>query len=261
VKVNAKVRCQLIGFFTLFRKEVMRFMRVWLQTILAPLITALLYFIIFGKIIGRHVGLMGGIPYIQFIVPGMVMMQIIMASYMNVSSSLFVNKLTKSIEEILISPLSNQAILLAYMAASILRALIVGGLVLTVAFLFTHLHFKHLWIVIETILTTSALAAILGMINAIYAKKFDDINIVPLFVITPLSYLGGIFYSIQALPRFWQYLSHVNPIFYMIDTFRYSMLGISDINIHVALPVLLIITVIAYLICLYLLNKGVGLRG
>lgn len=249
-----------IAFLTLVRKEVNRFIRIWPQTLIPPLVTAILYFIIFGHVIGKRIGLMHGVPYIQFIVPGMVMMQVIMLSYINTSSSVFGAKFSKSIEEILVSSMPNQVILLSYTLASLLRAGLVGILVTLLAAFFVKLRVQHWWIMLVTVLLTALLFSTLGMINSLYAKKFDDISIAPSFILTPLIYLGGVFYSIKSLPPFWQHLSMINPVVYMIDTFRYSMLGISSINIDMALSVLFVITLVVYLLCLYLLRKGVGLR-
>lgn len=253
-------RSVMIGYYTLVRKEVSRFIRIWPQTLMSPMITATLYLVVFGKVIGSRVGMIDGVPYIQFIVPGLVMMQVVMLSYINTSSTVFSAKFSKSLEEILVSPLSNNMVLLAYTTASLLRAMLVGVIISLLALFFVHLDVSHLLVMIVVVILASAFFSTLGMINSLYAKKFDDINIIPTFILTPLTYLGGVFYPITKLPGIWQHISLFNPIAYTIDVFRYSMLGISDINIGLALLVLLLLAVSAYALCLYLLNKGVGLR-
>lgn len=253
-------RTMMIGYYTLVRKEVRRFIRIWPQTLMSPMITATLYLVVFGKVIGSRVGAIDGVDYIQFIVPGLVMMQVVMLSYINTSSTVFSAKFSKSIEEILVSPLSNHIVLLAYTTASLLRAILVGIIISLLALFFVHLHIKHILVMIVVVVLTSSFFSTLGMINSLYAKKFDDINIIPTFILTPLTYLGGVFYPISKLPGMWQHVSLFNPIAYTIDVFRYGMLGISGINIVVAIAILLALSVGAYLFCLHLLNKGVGLR-
>ncbi|MEM9244084.1 MAG: ABC transporter permease [Pseudomonadota bacterium] len=251
----------LIGYATIIRKEIIRYIRIWPQTTIAPLVTSTLYFLIFGRVIGSRIGSMNGINYIQFIVPGMIMLQVINISYNNTSSAILSGKYSKSIEELLISPLTNNAILLGYVTACLIRSIVIALLIAIVALFFTHLHVTHILLMLVTIIITTTLFATLGMINAFYAKKFDDINIIPMFILTPLTYMGGVFYSIKHLPPIWREISMLNPIMYTIDIFRYSMLGIADVNVYVAFSVLFIVTFIAYATCLYLFKKGSGIRN
>lgn len=249
-----------IGYYTLFAKETHRFMRIWKQSFVPPLITSLLYFVIFGRIIGARVGPMRGLSYMQFILPGMVMMQVMMTAYMNATFSLFTSKYTRSIEQILVSPLAAQLMLLAFISASMLRSLITGVLVIALGLFFTDIHLEHILVVLITFVLTSALFSTLGLINAIYAKNFDDVNVVPTFVITPLTYLGGVFYSIHSLSGIWQDLSLLNPIIYIVNTFRYGILGVSDVAVSLSLLALFGLTLAAYIFCVVIIARGVGLR-
>lgn len=251
---------QFTAYKTLVRKEVRRFMRIWVQTLIPPVITMALYFVIFGSLIGSRIGEMGGFDYMSFVVPGLIMMSIINNSYSNVVSSFYSAKFTKSIEEIQVSPTPNYVILLGYVSGGVLRGLAVGAIVTLVSLFFTRLHIHSPWITLSVIVLTSMLFSIAGMINAIFANSFDDISIIPTFVLTPLTYLGGVFYSIDLLPEFWQGVSKLNPVLYMVNAFRYGILGVSDVSIGVALAGILVFLILLFSFCLYLLNYGKKLR-
>jgi len=249
-----------VGFKTIVRKEVTRILRIWGQTIVPPAITMTLYFIIFGELIGRRIGEMGGFTYMQYIVPGLVIMSVITNSYGNMVSSFFGAKFGKHIEELLISPLPNWIILTGYVAGALLRGLMVGTVVLAVSLLFTPIEVQHPLIMLSVLLLTAVVFALAGMVNAIFAQKFDDIAIIPTFVLAPLTYLGGVFYSIALLPDFWQRVSVFNPILYMVNGFRYGMLGVSDVSLAMTYGVILAAGTILFAWCLYLLGRGTGLR-
>lgn len=249
-----------VAFWTLIYKEVSRFMRIWLQTILPPAITMALYFVIFGHLIGPRIGQMHGFSYMQYIAPGLIMMAIITNAYSNVVSSLFGAKFQRHIEEILVSPIPDILILLGFVTGGVVRGVIVGIVVTATALCFTELHVAHWGVTLTVVVLTAALFSLAGLINALFAKKFDDISIVPTFILTPLTYLGGVFYSIDMLPRFWQNLSLGNPILYMVNAFRFGMLGVSDINIGVAFSVISLFCVLLFGVSLALLRKGIGLR-
>ena len=250
----------LVAIRTLIRKEVIRVMRIWVQTIVPPAITMTLYFIIFGNLIGRRIGSMEGFDYMQYIAPGLIMMSIITNSYGNVVSSFFGAKFGRHVEEMLVSPMSNSAIIIGHVAGGVLRGLAVGALVTVIALFFTDLSVKHPLITVTMVVLSSTVFALAGFINAVFAKKFDDISIVPTFVLTPLTYLGGVFYSISLLPEFWQNVSKANPILYMVNAFRYGILGTSDIGIGYAYAIVLIFVVLLFSACLFLMNRGVGIR-
>jgi ABC-2 type transport system permease protein len=249
-----------VGFKTIVRKEVTRILRIWGQTIVPPAITMTLYFIIFGELIGRRIGEMGGFSYMQYIVPGLVIMSVITNSYGNMVSSFFGAKFGKHIEELLISPLPNWIILTGYVAGALLRGLMVGAVVLAVSLFFTPIEVQHPLIMLSVLLLTAVVFALAGMVNAIFAQKFDDIAIIPTFVLAPLTYLGGVFYSISLLPDFWQRVSVFNPILYMVNGFRYGMLGVSDVSLTMTYGVILAAGTILFAWCLYLLGRGTGLR-
>jgi ABC-2 type transport system permease protein len=249
-----------IAFETIVIKEVRRFMRIWLQTLVPPAITIGLYFLIFGNLIGRRIGEMGGFNYIDFIVPGLIMMAVIQNSYANVSSSFFSNKFQRCVEEILVSPVPNYIILLGFVAGGMVRGLAVGLIVTGMSFLFTSLSIEHLWLTLLVVLLTAMVFSLAGFINALFANTFDDISIVPTFVLTPLIYLGGVFYSIELLPTAGQWISALNPVLYMVNTFRYGILGTSDVNIYWALSILVLFSAVLFAVALYLLRRGTGLR-
>jgi ABC-2 type transport system permease protein len=248
------------GFNTIVLREYGRIVRIWGQTIVPPAITATLYFIIFGSLIGRRVGDMGGFTYMQFIAPGLIMMNVITNSYGNVVSSFFGAKFGKHIEELLVSPLPNWLIVCGYMCGGILRGLMVGVVVTIISLAFTSLHVAHWWIVLSAVLLTSIIFSLAGMINAVFAKNFDQVSMVPTFVLTPLTYLGGVFYSVSMLPDWAQAISHANPILYMVSAFRHGFLGTSDVDIGLAYAIMVGAAVFLFGWCLWLMNKGVGMR-
>ena len=251
---------QYTAFKTIVIKEVLRFSRIWVQTIIPPVITMSLYFVIFGNLIGSQIGDMGGFRYMDYIVPGLIMMSVITNSYANVVSSFYGCKFHHHIEEMLVSPLPNYLIVLGFVSGGIARGLAVGTTVTVVSMLFTRLPLHSLPVIVSTVVLTSALFSLAGLINAVFAKSFDDISIVPTFVLTPLTYLGGVFYTIQMLPDFWQQVSHINPILYMVNTFRYGFLGISDINISLSYVIIIGFVLMLYGYALYLLRIGHGIR-
>lgn len=252
----------LIALQTLVRREVVRIMRIWTQTLIPPAITMTLYFVVFGKLIGSRIGTIeGGFSYIQYIVPGLVMMSIITNSYGNISSSFFGAKFSRSVEEMLVSPMPNWVILLGYVTGAVARGLVVGVLVLVIALFFTSLHVVHPIITFLSVLLGATIFSLAGFVNAVFAKKFDDIALVPTFILTPLTYLGGVFYSINMLGEPWQSISRVNPILYMVNAFRFGVLGISDVNTWVAFGVMLIFVVGLTIVALTLLKRGIGLRS
>lgn len=249
------------AFLSLFRREVVRFSRLWLQTIIPPAITMSLYFVIFGNLIGGRIGTMDGFSYMEYIVPGLIMMSVITNAYSNVSSSFFSAKFQKSIEELLVSPMPNYVIIAGYVMGGVMRGVIVGLVVTLVALFFVDLHIQHYAIVLITLFLTSVVFSLGGLINATYARTFDDISIIPTFVLTPLTYLGGVFYSISLLPEFWQLASKLNPIVYMVNAFRYGFLGISDVGIGYSFAVLGVFVVGLYFIAHYLMARSKGLRS
>ena len=252
---------QWIALCTIVRKEIVRFTRIWVQTLLPPVITMSLYFVIFGTLIGSRIGQMDGFSYMEFVVPGLIMMSIITNSYSNVVSSFFGVKFQRSIEEVLVSPTPNYIILLGYVTGGVARGLLVGFVVTLVSLLFTDLSIHNFPVTISIVFLTSLVFALAGFFNALFAKTFDDISIVPTFVLTPLTYLGGVFYSISLLPEFWQGVSKLNPILYMVNAFRYGILGISDISIASAFMGVIVFIVLLTAICLYLLAYGTRLRS
>lgn len=252
----------LVALKTIVRREIVRIMRIWTQTLIPPAITMTLYFVIFGKLIGSRIGnIQGEFSYMQYIVPGLVMMSIITNSYGNISSSFFGAKFQRSVEEMLVSPMPNWVILLGYVTGAVSRGLVVGLLVLLIALFFTHLQVAHILVTLLSVLFGATIFSLAGFVNAIYAKKFDDIALVPTFVLTPLTYLGGVFYSVNMLSEPWQAISRINPILYMVNAFRFGVLGISDVHIGVAFGVMLLFVIGLSWIALTLLKRGVGLRS
>ena len=250
----------LISLTSIARKEMTRIFRIWLQTLVPPVIMITLYFIIFGSFIGSQLSDIGGYSYMAFIAPGLIMMSIITNSYSNTVSSFFSTKFQRNIEELLVSPTPNWVIVLGYISGGMTRGLSVGFLVSVFSLFFIRLPFFNIFYIILFAFLTSFVFSLAGMINGIFAKKFDDISIIPTFVITPLTYLGGVFYSISLLPEFWQALSRANPIVYMIGGFRYGFLGISDINVWGGVGMLILFSVLLFSVTLYLLKKGIGVR-
>ena len=253
-------REKLIAFQTIVTKETLRFARIWVQTVLPPAITTALYFIIFGNLIGPRIGKMEGFAYMEFIIPGLIMMAVITNSYANVVSSFYGSKFQRHIEEMLISPTPNYIILLGFVSGGVMRGLTVGSAVTVVSLLFNPLNIHSLPVMFSMFVLTSILFSLAGMINGVYANSFDDISIIPTFVLTPLTYLGGIFYSISMLPEFWQRVSLVNPILYMVNAFRYGFIGVSDISLVTSYAISCGFIVVLYLFCLYLLRTGKGIR-
>lgn len=249
-----------IAFETIVVKEIRRFARIWVQTLVPPAITIGLYFLIFGNLIGRRIGGMGGFDYMDFIVPGLIMMAVIQNSYANVVSSFFSQKFQRSIEELLVSPVPNYVILCGFIAGGVARGLAVGLIVTLMSFAFTDLSIYNLPITILVVIMTAVVFSLAGFLNALFANSFDDISIIPTFVLTPLIYLGGVFYSVELLPSAGRVVSSFNPIFYMVNTFRYGILGSSDVNVYWSIGMLSIFVLVLYVICIALLHKGTGLR-
>jgi ABC-2 type transport system permease protein len=254
------LKTNIVGFNTIVIREFSRIIRIWGQTIVPPAITATLYFIIFGSLIGSRIGDMGGYSYIQYIAPGLIMMSVITNSYGNVVSSFFGAKFGKHIEELLVSPLPQWLIVAGYTVGGIVRGLIVGAVVTIITLLFTHMKIYSIGIVISAVLLSSVVFALAGMINAIFAKNFDQISFIPTFVLTPLTYLGGVFYTIKLLPEWAQHISHLNPILYMVNAFRYGFLGVSDVNVGLSYTIMIASAVVLYGSCVWLLHRGVGTR-
>ena len=251
---------QWVAFYTIVRKEIRRFLRIWMQTLLPPAITMSLYFVIFGALIGSRIGQMGGFSYMEFVVPGLIMMSVITNAYSNVVSSFFGAKFQHFVEEILVSPMSNNTILWGFVLGGVTRGLLVGIIVTALSLFFTTLHIQHIGVTIAIVLMTSIMFSLAGFINAVFANNFDDVSIVPVFVLTPLTYLGGVFYSIDLLPDFWAGVSRLNPMLYIVNAFRYGVLGVSDVNVTTAFIMVGAFTLAAYAYCMHLLRTGTRLR-
>lgn len=249
-----------VGFETIVRREYGRIIRIWGQTLVPPAVTAALYFIIFGSLIGRRIGAMGGVDYMQYIAPGLIMMAVISNSYGNVVSSFFGAKFGKHIEELLVAPLPNWLIVLGYVAGGVMRGVLVGLVVTAVALFFTHIPVAHPLLIAASALLTSVVFALGGFFNAIFAKNFDQISWFPTFVLTPLIYLGGVFYSVSLLPGWAERLSYVNPILYMVNSFRHGFLGTSDVNPAGAFAIMLAFAAVMYTVVVILMNRGTGIR-
>ncbi|MFZ5604388.1 MAG: ABC transporter permease [Pseudomonadota bacterium] len=255
-----KLQHQWTALQTIVVKEIRRFMRIWIQTLLPPAITVALYFVIFGELIGARIGEIEGFTYMQYIVPGLIMMSVITNSYSNVVASFFSTKFQRSVEEMLVSPLPNHIIIWGFVLGGIARGVAVGLIVTLLALFFTHLQVHDVFVTFSIVLLTATLFSLGGLINAVYAGSFDDISIVPTFVLTPLTYLGGVFYSVSMLPPFWEKVSHINPILYMVNGFRYGILGVSDINLGFAYGMIGGTVVVLYVWAYWLLKNGVGIR-
>jgi ABC-2 type transport system permease protein len=249
-----------VGLRTIVIREIGRIVRIWGQTLVPPAITATLYFMIFGSLIGRRIGEMGGFTYMQYIAPGLIMMSVITNSYGNVVSSFFGAKFGRHIEELLVSPLPNWLIVLGYVAGGVLRGLLVGLVVTIIALFFTRLHVEHLFVVLAAVLLTSLVFSLGGFINAVFAKNFDQISFVPTFILTPLTYLGGVFYSIAMLPEWAQHVSRANPILYMVNAFRYGFLGVSDVHVGLAFAIMVAAVAGLFALSVWLMNAGTGTR-
>ncbi|MDO8348789.1 MAG: ABC transporter permease [Planctomycetota bacterium] len=251
----------LIALGTIVRREVHRIVRIWGQTLVPPAITMTLYFLIFGGLIGSRIGDMGGYTYMEFIVPGLVMMSVIQNSYGNISSSFFGAKFGRHVEELLVAPLPSWVILGGYVGGAVLRGFMVGAIVLAVAMLFTEVRVHDWAVTLSTVLLGAVIFSLAGFVNAVYAKSFDDISIIPTFVLTPLTYLGGVFYSVSLLPDWAEVATHANPVFYMVNGFRYGLLGVSDVPLWSAYAVMLVLAVALAWLGLWLLQRGTGLRS
>ena len=251
---------QWIAFLTIVRKEVRRYLRIWTQTLLPSAITMSLYFLIFGTLIGSRIGTMGGVSYMEFVVPGLIMMAIITNTYANVVGSFFGAKFNNSVEELLVSPTPTYVIVLGYAAGGVSRGILVSIIVTSVALFFTDLDIHNWLVVIGVVSLTSVAFSLLGPINAVFANTFDDVNIVPTFVLTPLTYLGGVFYSLDLLPDFWASISQINPLVYVVNAFRFGVLGVSDVDITVSFAMLIALTIASFIYAMHLLGTGTRLR-
>ncbi len=250
-----------ISYKTITKKEVVRFLRVWSQTLLPPVITMSLYFVIFGKFIGSQISNINGFSYMEFIVPGLVMMSVITSSFMNTVSSFYFSKFQKTIEEIMVSPTPYYVVIFGYVTGGVLRGLLTGAIVLGVALFFTHITIHNILFTLLVVLLTSIIFSLAGLINGVLATSFDGISIVPTFVLTPLTYLGGVFYSIHALPPVWQKVSLGNPILYMVNGFRWGFLGTSDVDLTLSIGVLLSFIAVFFASSWWLFKTGRGLRA
>lgn len=250
-----------IAFIALFRAQVQRFLRIWTQTLLPSVITMILYFVIFGNLVGSQLKAIDGFTYMQYITPGLIMMSIVTNSYADTVGSFYFLRFQRSIDELVVSPMSSTTILLGFVLSGALRGLMVGTLVLLLSLFFTHLKLQHLFLMFVTAFISAVLFSLMGLLNGIFARNFDDISIVPTFVLTPLTYLGGVFYSIHMLSPFWQKLSYLNPILYIVNALRYGLLGITDIPIYYGLSIMILFVMILFMINLRLLKKGVGIRA
>lgn len=251
----------IVGYVTMVRKEVVRLFRIWSQTFLPPVVTMALYFAIFGTFIGSQLAPIDGFKYIQFIVPGLVMMAVITSSYTNTVSTFFSAKMMHYIEELLVSPMPNWVIIAGFVSGGVIRAVIVAILVVLVSLFFTHLVIFNVFIILGAAILSAVLFSLAGLVNGIFAKSFDGINIIPTFVLTPLTYLGGVFYSINHLPKFFQYLSLANPILYMVNAFRYGFLGISDVQVYTSFSIMGALCLILLVVTLWLFHRGNGLKN
>jgi ABC-2 type transport system permease protein len=249
-----------IGFKTIVIREYGRIIRIWGQTIVPSVVTAILYFAIFGSLIGRRVGVMGGFDYKQYIAPGLIMLAVITNSYGNVVSSFFGAKFGKHIEELLVSPLPNWVIVAGYATGGVVRGVLVGAAVTIVSLAFTHLHVHHLLVIVAALLLTSVTFALCGFLNALFAKNFDQMNWIPSFVLTPLTYFGGVFYSVTLLPEWARHLSLVNPILYMVNAFRFGFLGVSDVDVGGAFVLMALAAIVLFSAAVTLMNRGTGTR-
>jgi len=250
----------LIALYTILRKEVIRILRIWPQTLIPPLITMTLYFVIFGKIVGKNIELMQGLSYLRYIIPGLVMNAVIVNSYNNTVSSFFQSRFHHSVDEMTVSPMPHWLIVTGYVGGGMVRGLLTGVLVIAAAYFFDKINPKHVFFTITVILLSSMLFSTLGFINALLARNFDDISWIPTFILTPLIYLGGVFYPIEILPLLWQKISLFNPILYIVNAFRYGILEVSSVNPFIALCSLFILNLIAFASACKMMNLGVGIR-
>ena len=255
------MRYLAIVLYTLLRREILRFMRIWIQTLLPPAVTTLLYCVIFGELVGRQLSGIGAHSYMEYIIPGLILMAVITNSYSNVVTSFYSTRFHKNIEEMLISPMPAYILMIGFVAGGMARGLVVGIVVWAVSLVFATLPFPNIGLTIVVLLLTSAVFSIAGMINGIYAKSFDGISIIPTFILMPLTYLGGIFYSVEILPEFWRNITLFNPIFYMIDVFRHASMGSGDVDLFRSLLILFICLIVLAVACLQLLVRGVRIRN
>jgi len=255
------IKEQFVAYKTICLKEMIRILRIWTQSLMPPAVMMTLYFVVFGRLIGSQIRSIHGFSYIEYITPGLIMMPVITAAYLNTVSSFFMAKFQRSIEEMQISPMPNYIILLGFVSGGVFRAFLISIIVTIVALFFTHLHIQHIALTLLMILLTAILFALAGITNAIFATKFDDISFVPTFILTPLTYLGGVFYSIKLLPTFWYHVSLFNPILHIVNAFRFGILGITDVNIWFAFGMVGLFVVVLFALNLYLLRKGIGLRS
>jgi ABC-2 type transport system permease protein len=250
----------LVAYKTMVRKELTRSFRIWKQTFVPPVINTILYFIVFGSLIGQRIGEMGGFDYIEFIIPGLIMMTVINAAFMSTAAGFFIAKFQKALDELLISPVASLTIILSYVTSSVVVSFVIGLIILITAMFFVSITIFDLFTMLVFIFLTATTFSMLGLALGIFAKNFDDLSIVPTFVLTPLTFLGGVFYSIDLLPEFFRNLSFLNPILYMINGFRYGFIGISDVDIFFSLIMLLIFTGILFLLNYFLLETGINLK-
>jgi len=250
-----------IAFKSILSKEINRFTRIWIQTLVPPAITMTLYFLIFGNLVGSRIGEMGGVSYMEFIAPGLIMMSVITNSYSNVASSFYSAKFQRNLEELMVAPVPHYVLIAGYVGGGVARGLCVGLIVTLVAMFFVDISLHHAGLVIMTVFLTSVLFSLGGLINAVFAKSFDDISIIPTFVLTPLTYLGGVFYSLSLLPPFWQGVSALNPVVYMINVFRYGFLGFADISVPLSIAIMIGFCVALWTLAYYLVSRGIGLRS
>ena len=250
-----------IAFKSILSKEINRFTRIWIQTLVPPAITMTLYFLIFGNLVGSRIGEMGGVSYMEFIAPGLIMMSVITNSYSNVASSFYSAKFQRNLEELMVAPVPHYVLIAGYVGGGVARGLCVGLIVTLVAMFFVDISLHHAGLVVMTVFLTSVLLSLGGLINAVFAKSFDDISIIPTFVLTPLTYLGGVFYSLSLLPPFWQGVSALNPVVYMINVFRYGFLGFADISVPLSIAIMIGFCVALWTLAYYLVSRGIGLRS
>jgi ABC-2 type transport system permease protein len=253
-------RARWTGFKTIVIREYGRIIRIWAQTVVPSAVTSALYFVIFGSLIGKRVGLMDGVPYMQYIAPGLIMMAVITNSYGNVVSSFFGAKFGKHVEEMLVAPLPNWIIVLGYVGGGLVRGLLVGTAVTIVSLIFTQLAVHHAFVIFAAVVLTSVVFSLGGFINALFAKNFDQVNWIPTFVLTPLTYFGGVFYSITLLPEWARHMSYANPILHMVNAFRYGFLGTSDVNVYLAFTIMLVSVVALFTVAVLAMNRGTGMR-
>ena len=250
-----------IAFKSILSKEINRFTRIWIQTLVPPAITMTLYFLIFGNLVGSRIGEMGGVSYMEFIAPGLIMMSVITNSYSNVASSFYSAKFQRNLEELMVAPVPHYVLIAGYVGGGVARGLCVGLIVTLVTMFFVDISLHHAGLVVMTVFLTSVLFSLGGLINAVFAKSFDDISIIPTFVLTPLTYLGGVFYSLSLLPPFWQGVSALNPVVYMINVFRYGFLGFADISVPLSIAIMIGFCVALWTLAYYLVSRGIGLRS